>query len=481
MPAGEALLEPHLRDDVRRSRSGTGGDVRLDARRRATSTRRDRRRGRADRARGRRSRRPTCAATCSPRSPRPRPSASRRAGASSSRCRPGAASGSTLPDGVTLIDDCYNANPMSMRAALDDLAATAERSDAPRRVAVLGDMLELGPDGARATTSRSASTPPTTGVDLLVTVGPLAAAMADGFDGEVHSVADAGEAAALVPELLEPGDVVLVKASRGVGLELVCRGARAQGASGLMRLDLRADPDRRHGVAADVPVPEPEVHRVPAPQREFGQNIREEGPEGHQAKAGTPTMGGIIIFVAFAVPFLILSHARLAVDRACSGRRSPARCSGSPTTTRRSSSAARSGCARGRSWSSRSRSRSGCGGSRRRRPTSSPTVKLRFVDVSVDLGPLYPVFIYLVVAGHDQRRQPHRRARRARRRLRGDRAARVHRDHVHHHRRARPDDARGLPRSARASAFCGSTASRRASSWATPARSGSAARSPGWR
>src|SRR5665811_2044367 len=42
-------------------------------------------------------------------------------------------------------------------------------------------------------------------------------------------------------------------------------------------------------------------------RREFGQNIREEGPSGHHAKAGTPTMGGIIIFTAFAVPFLILS------------------------------------------------------------------------------------------------------------------------------------------------------------------------------
>src|SRR5438270_13429292 len=42
-------------------------------------------------------------------------------------------------------------------------------------------------------------------------------------------------------------------------------------------------------------------------RREFGQNIREEGPEGHKIKAGTPTMGGIIIMIAFAVPFLILS------------------------------------------------------------------------------------------------------------------------------------------------------------------------------
>ncbi len=47
--------------------------------------------------------------------------------------------------------------------------------------------------------------------------------MADGFAGEVHQVSDAAEAAALVPALLEPGDVVLVKASRGVGLELVCQ------------------------------------------------------------------------------------------------------------------------------------------------------------------------------------------------------------------------------------------------------------------
>src|SRR5436305_14416957 len=41
--------------------------------------------------------------------------------------------------------------------------------------------------------------------------------------------------------------------------------------------------------------------------REFGQNIREEGPEGHHTKAGTPTMGGIIIFAAISIPFLILS------------------------------------------------------------------------------------------------------------------------------------------------------------------------------
>ena len=63
--------------------------------------------------------------------------------------------------------------------------------------------------------------------DVLITVGPLAAAMTDRFDGEVYPVADAEEAASLLPELLAPGDAVLVKASRGVGLEVVCRALEA--------------------------------------------------------------------------------------------------------------------------------------------------------------------------------------------------------------------------------------------------------------
>jgi UDP-N-acetylmuramoyl-tripeptide--D-alanyl-D-alanine ligase len=132
----------------------------------------------------------------------------------------------TLPTGVTIIDDCYNANPMSMRAALDDLAATANGAQGGRRVAVLGDMLELGAD-ERSYHVEIGDYANETGVELLVTVGPLAAAMGETFGGEIHSVADAGEAAALTPELLQEGDVVLVKGSRGVGLELVCAALRA--------------------------------------------------------------------------------------------------------------------------------------------------------------------------------------------------------------------------------------------------------------
>jgi UDP-N-acetylmuramyl pentapeptide synthase len=114
-----------------------------------------------------------------------------------------------LPGDVVVVDDCYNANPMSMRAALDELARAPGR-----RIAVLGDMLELGPDevafheeiGAYA---RERS-------DVLVTVGPLAAHMSGRY-----ATADAAEAAGIVRELMAPGDTILVKASRGVGLQAV--------------------------------------------------------------------------------------------------------------------------------------------------------------------------------------------------------------------------------------------------------------------
>ena len=122
-----------------------------------------------------------------------------------------------LADDIVVVNDCYNANPMSMRAALDDLAASASG----RRVAVLGDMLELGPDEARFHAEVGAHAR-AAGVDVLVAVGPRAAHLADGF-GEVIALPDAQAAAAAVPDLLAPGDTVLLKGSRGVGLEVVAR------------------------------------------------------------------------------------------------------------------------------------------------------------------------------------------------------------------------------------------------------------------
>jgi UDP-N-acetylmuramoyl-tripeptide--D-alanyl-D-alanine ligase len=121
-----------------------------------------------------------------------------------------------LPGGVVVVNDCYNANPMSMRAALDHLA----ESPAERRIAVLGTMAELGKDspeyhreiGAHASAR---------GVDLLVPVGEEALAYTAGFDGETRPVATPEEAGALLEEVARPGDRVLVKGSRSVGLERV--------------------------------------------------------------------------------------------------------------------------------------------------------------------------------------------------------------------------------------------------------------------
>ncbi|MDE3070908.1 MAG: UDP-N-acetylmuramoyl-tripeptide--D-alanyl-D-alanine ligase, partial [Acidobacteriota bacterium] len=121
-----------------------------------------------------------------------------------------------LPGGVTLINDCYNANPMSMRAALEDLALSASG----RRVAVLGDMRELGGEG-EALHRALAGDVAAAGVELLVTVGESAALIGEGLSCEVRSVARAQDAVAILREALRSGDTVLVKGSRAVALESV--------------------------------------------------------------------------------------------------------------------------------------------------------------------------------------------------------------------------------------------------------------------
>jgi len=129
-----------------------------------------------------------------------------------------------LARGATVVNDCYNANPLSMRAALNDLAL---QEPAGRRVAVLGDMLELGP-AEREHHAEIGAYAATAGVQLLIAVGPRAAAMVDRFGGDAHLAADAAGAAALASQLVQPGDVVLVKASRGVGLEVVAEALAAE-------------------------------------------------------------------------------------------------------------------------------------------------------------------------------------------------------------------------------------------------------------
>ena len=132
-------------------------------------------------------------------------------------------------------------------------------------------------------------------------------------------------------------------------------------------------------------------------RREFGQNIREEGPEGHQTKAGTPTLGGIVIFVAFAIPFLILFNHHIdskwwesigvfGVAIAC------ALLGFADDYTK---------IAKRRSLGLRARTKLvvtiaisvGLWWVATQKAGVSSSVRLRFVDAQVDLGPLFPVFI----------------------------------------------------------------------------------------
>jgi phospho-N-acetylmuramoyl-pentapeptide-transferase len=132
--------------------------------------------------------------------------------------------------------------------------------------------------------------------------------------------------------------------------------------------------------------------------REFGQNIREEGPQGHQTKAGTPTMGGIIIFLAIAVPYVLLSSRdwrSLGVFFAAIACALLGFADDYTKIVMRRSLGLRArtklvvtiAISVGLWWIATQKANIG------------PTVQLRFVDASVDLGPLFPVFIYLVVAG----------------------------------------------------------------------------------
>jgi UDP-N-acetylmuramoyl-tripeptide--D-alanyl-D-alanine ligase len=121
--------------------------------------------------------------------------------------------------GALLFDDAYNANPSSVRAALETLAALPAR----RRIAVLGDMLELGAEEARWHRETGAAVAGR--ADVLVCVGSRAAAFGEGAiaaglaPDRVLQVSSAEDAARLLDPMLSAADAVLFKASRGVGLD----------------------------------------------------------------------------------------------------------------------------------------------------------------------------------------------------------------------------------------------------------------------
>ena len=233
----------------------------------------------------------------------------------SRRC---AASASQLAGGMVLVNDCYNANPMSMRAAIDDLAEMAggaARGGARRHARARRRRRGVPPRDRRVRGARA-------GVELLVTVGPLAArdGAASSRRGRRRGRRRATVRRPSCCDALPPATRCSSRARAGVGLERVGAKRCASSAAGVAAARARpggADgprPHRRHRGAADLHLPEPEVHRVPAPAR-----VRPAHPRGRARgppqKAGTPTMGGVIIFLAVAIAVLHPHRLRLALVR----------------------------------------------------------------------------------------------------------------------------------------------------------------------
>jgi UDP-N-acetylmuramoyl-tripeptide--D-alanyl-D-alanine ligase len=138
-----------------------------------------------------------------------------------------------LGQGVTLLDDSYNSNPAAVEAAVAALAL----APGARKVAFLGDMLELGETSPELHEKTGAAIAGT--LDAIVAVGPLAAHLLEGArghglsQGALQAFPDSASAAAAVADLVEPGDAVLVKGSRGVHMETIVETLIAHfGASG---------------------------------------------------------------------------------------------------------------------------------------------------------------------------------------------------------------------------------------------------------
>ena len=214
-------------------------------------------------------------------------------------------------------------------------------------------------------------------------------------------------------------------------------------------------------------------------KREFGQQIREEGPEGHRQKAGTPTMGGIIVFIAVAIPFLILTGYEWRALGVFGTMLACALLGFADDYTK---------LVRRRSLGLRARTKLGVTIAislglwfvATHEAHLQATLRLRVVDYHVDLGPFYPLLIYLVVAGTTS-------AVNLTDGLDGLAAgcaaivllAYVGITFITSEFVSTQSDLSMLAGClvGGASAFCGSTRSRRRSSWATPARWGWGARS----
>jgi len=218
-PAGESLLDPYLRDDLRKIKFGPGGDVELASFRNGVAE--------ID-ALGQHVRlelayeqphnvRNTLAAVGVSMALGHVP-----AGRIEPLFAPLRGEIVRLEGGVTLINDCYNANPLSVRAALEHLAATP----AIRRLVVLGLMagLDAQSDRHHREVGRYASS---LGIDHLITVEQKASVAADAFTGESHRASNLEAATELVRQIMRPGDVILIKGSSTAKLHRIGRRLQA--------------------------------------------------------------------------------------------------------------------------------------------------------------------------------------------------------------------------------------------------------------
>ncbi|MEL6316086.1 MAG: cyanophycin synthetase, partial [Pseudomonadota bacterium] len=135
-----------------------------------------------------------------------------------------------LPGGgaALLIDESYNANPASMRAALETFAAADPPAPGGRRVAFLTDMLELGAAGP-AMHAALAEAPGMAAIDLVCLAGPLTRSLRDALDPARRGpwFEDAEALAEAAPGVLQAGDLVMVKGSNGSRAGLIARRLRA--------------------------------------------------------------------------------------------------------------------------------------------------------------------------------------------------------------------------------------------------------------
>jgi UDP-N-acetylmuramoyl-tripeptide--D-alanyl-D-alanine ligase len=132
--------------------------------------------------------------------------------------------------GATLYDDTYNSNPSALKKTLD-LLARAEWSG--RRLAVVGDMLELGPQEGEFHRQVGRERP--RDVEVIVAVGPRSMAILDGAreagfsENALHHFPDAEAAAEFLSGYIREGDLVLLKASRGIGLDRIVTQLESEG------------------------------------------------------------------------------------------------------------------------------------------------------------------------------------------------------------------------------------------------------------